>query len=231
MIKPRLLDAFCGEGGCSVGYARAGFDVCLGVDINPMPRYPFDFLQYSALDFLEEHGHEYDFIHASPPCQTHSVTQNMAKADYGHEDFLPQTRALLQSLGVPYAIENVPGAPMLNPIKLRGDMFSLQVLRMRYFECSFEMVQPPMPQKRGKTSNNGKGYSTLDNADFISVAGNNYRFTDGAKAMAIDWMSRDGLTQAIPPQYTQWIGASWLEANGFDYRYPEITVPVQRRLL
>lgn len=229
-MKPRLLDVFCGGGGCSMGYHRAGFDVQTGVDIAEQKDYPFDFVQSDALEYLARYGHEYDFIHASPPCQIHSATRNMLKADYGHEDFLPQTRALLQSLGVPYVIENVPGAPMIKPLKLRGDMFGLQVLRMRYFETNFFVTPLAMPVKRGGTSHKGKGYSTLDDAEFISVAGNNYRFEDGKKAMGIDWMGRLPLTQAIPPAYTQYIGADWLKQNGFAYEYPQLNAPIQLSL-
>ena len=82
-MRPRLLDLFCGEGGASVGYHRAGFDV-FGVDLGgkkkdgtptlgPLRHYPFDFHRGDALAFLAEHGHEFDAIHASPPCQGYSI--------------------------------------------------------------------------------------------------------------------------------------------------------------
>ena len=64
---PRLLDLFCGAGGCTKGYQRAGFYV-VGVDINPQPRYIGDEVhQADALEFCAQHGAEFDVIHASPP--------------------------------------------------------------------------------------------------------------------------------------------------------------------
>jgi DNA (cytosine-5)-methyltransferase 1 len=66
--RPRLLDLFCGAGGAAVGYHRAGFDI-VGVDIKPQKNYPFAFVQGDALDYCREHGHEFEAIHASPPCQ------------------------------------------------------------------------------------------------------------------------------------------------------------------
>jgi len=211
-----------------MGYYRAGFDVQTGVDIAKQDCYPFDFVQADALEYLAKYGHEYDFIAASPPCQAHSPASNRAKKEgKEHADFLADTRVLLQTLGVPYVIENVPGAPMIKPLKLRGDMFGLQVLRMRYFETNFYVAPLPMPVKTGKTSGNGKAYSTLDDAEFISISGGNYRYSDGKKAMQIDWMPRQQLTQAIPPAYTQYIGAEWLKQNDFAYEYPQLNVPIQ----
>jgi len=67
-MKPRLLDAFCCQGGAGMGYSRAGFDVT-GIDIELQQRYPFAFFQGDAVAYIREHGHEYDAIHASPPCQ------------------------------------------------------------------------------------------------------------------------------------------------------------------
>lgn len=51
-----------------MGYSRAGFDEIVGVDHKPQPRYPFEFIEWEALGYLIRRGHEFDAIHASPPC-------------------------------------------------------------------------------------------------------------------------------------------------------------------
>lgn len=94
MSKPRLLDLFCCQGGASVGYREAGFDVT-GVDIDPQPRYPFVFHQADALKFTLEHHREFDAFHASPPCQAHTNAQRIQGND--HPDFIPATRALFEA--------------------------------------------------------------------------------------------------------------------------------------
>src|SRR5687768_6327417 len=134
MTRPRLLDLFCGAGGCSKGYQRAGFDV-VGVDINPQPRHCGDeFYQADALEVLRlliagETWQGYvlaDFaaVHASPPCQLYSTLRNAA-ADRGsgHPDLVAPTRELLEATRLPWVMENVPGAPMAPAIVLCGSMF------------------------------------------------------------------------------------------------------------
>ena len=104
----RCLDLFCCGGGAGMGYHLAGMEV-VGVDIEPQPKYPFAFVQEDALEYLAAHGHEFDFIHASPPCQGYShLTPAKNKGD--HERMIPAVRELMIKTGKPYVIENVAGA-------------------------------------------------------------------------------------------------------------------------
>lgn len=206
----KLLDLFCGAGGCSMGYHRAGFEV-VGVDIKPQKNYPFEFHCSDAFAFLEKHGHEFDVIHASPPCQAYSVTKNFtAKRD--RPDLLPAVREKLIALGKPWIIENVPGAPMIPHYKLCGCMFNLPRLRrVRWFETSWNGFQFEGPHTH--------------QPDVITVAGHgvpshqrkfgrSVTLDERKAAMGIDWMGRDSLGLAIPPKYTEWIGQQLWHALG-----------------
>ena len=203
----KLLDLFCGAGGCAVGYYRAGFHDITGVDINNQPRYPYNFVQGDALEYLAEHGHEYDFIHASPPCQGYSKTAKLLSDNAAsYPKLIPQVRELLQATGKPYVIENVPGAPLKNPVWLTGTMFDLMTTKPRMFECSFDVpfMLAPMPHARQvKMGRKPKA------GEYIQVVGH---FTDtdyARKAMDIDWMNRKELAEAVPPAYTQWIAEQY----------------------
>jgi DNA (cytosine-5)-methyltransferase 1 len=215
--RPRLLDTFCGAGGCSVGYHRAGFDV-VGVDIVPQKNYPFEFHQADALEFIAEHGREFDAIHASPPCQVYSITKGMHNND--HPDLVAPTRAALQSTGRPYVIENVPGSPLYNYVMLCGTMFNLRVIRHRLFECNPSILFSPFTCDHwGKATGSGSNrhkcaggtISLKDGFDFVTVCGNDYLADEGRMAMGIDWTTKAELSQAIPPAYTEWLGTRFLE--------------------
>lgn len=198
MRKLRALDLFCCAGGASMGLHRVGFEV-VGVDIRPQPHYPFEFHQADALTFPLD---GFDFIWASPPCQAHSKTRAIHGKDY--PDLIPQTRERLEASGVEWAMENVPGAPLRNPVVLCGTMFGLKVIRHRHFETSYPIMFVPQCGRHGPT-NSHRGYST--GAEFITVAGNNYRRVEGAAAMGVDWyVPRAELSQAIPPAYSEFIG-------------------------
>jgi DNA (cytosine-5)-methyltransferase 1 len=220
MHKPRLLDLYCGAGGAAMGYSRAGFEV-VGVDIRPMPHYPFQFHQADALEYCAEHGKEFDVIHASPPCQAYSVTAPLS--DGQHPMLIAETRTMVSATGKPFVIENVEGAKrhLINALMLCGTMFGLKVLRHRLFETQPVIWWPPLScSHNGKASGNRSrraGISrtpscALDGYEFVTVAGNNYLMCEGAPAMGIDWMTKAELTQAIPPAYTEFIGRQLLEA-------------------
>ena len=206
MSRPRLLDLFCCAGGAGMGYHRAGFDV-VGVDIAPQPRYPFEFHQGDALEYLAAHGHEFDAIHASPPCQAFSNAQRIM--GNAHPQLIEQVRAALQASGKPYVIENVVGAPLVNPVQLVGTMFGLRTMRPRLFECSFPVpfaLAPPAHAKHTKMGRRPK------EGEFMHVVGHFSDVRAAQVAMGIDWMTGDELREAIPPAYTEFIGAHLMQA-------------------
>lgn len=211
-MKYRLLDLFCGAGGCSMGYHQAGFEV-VGVDLHPMKRYPFEFHRADALEYVAAHGQEFDVIHASPPCQGYSVTKHLATSEYPL--LVEDVRALLLATGKPYVIENVVGAPLDNPLLLCGTMFGLRVRRHRLFECRPPIWFPPGPCqcKHQRTSttirrrkNLTRSVSFADGVGLLTVVGNDYLADEGRAAMGIDWMVREELSESIPPAYTEFIG-------------------------
>lgn len=205
--KRKLLDLYCKAGGASVGYAcspGSGFEI-VGVDIAPQKNYPFKFIQGDALEFLEKHGHEFDFIHASPPCQRYSNIAKQFKVHTNYPDLVEPTRKLLIATGKPYVIENVVGAPLINPVMLCGSMFELKVRRHRLFEANFCIPQPKCDHKsQGRVvqvNGHSGGSSKRDGIKFGSV-------DDWKKAMDINWMTGAELAEAIPPAYTEYIGKS-----------------------
>ena len=209
MTRPRLLDLFSGAGGAAVGYHRAGFDVT-GVDNRPQPRYPFTFVQGDALEYVAAHGGEFDAIHASPPCQAYSVsTIALRAAGKTYPDLIAPTRELLQTIGKPWVIENVPRAPVRPDIILCGCMFGDQLpglKRERWFEVSWGPLwdlRPPCHHPEPIVTVIGHGPNQHSP----------YRHVRGAvwthlkqRAMGIDWMNREELGEAIPPAYARYVG-------------------------
>jgi DNA (cytosine-5)-methyltransferase 1 len=213
MTRPRLLDLFCGGGGAAMGYHRAGFDV-VGVDIVDQPRYPFEFHQADAMTYPLEC---FDAIHASPPCQDHSSLK--VKHD-GHDNgwMLAAMIDRLRAVTVPWVVENVVGPTVTMDgwwFKLCGSSFGLDVRRHRRFGSNRLMLAPPCAH-RWQTPR----FRSLDLrragklASVVGVHGHiNYAGEAELRnaAMGIDWMTQPELAQAIPPAYTEWIGARLLE--------------------
>lgn len=210
-IKLKLLDLYCGAGGAAMGYSLAGFDV-VGVDIKDQPRYPFEFYNGNAIEFLKAHWQEFDVIHASPPCQRYSVASKShnGKAE-SHPDLVDPTRRALKETGLPWVIENVMGAPLKNPVILCGTMFEgLRVIRHRQFESNVALTAPPCAEHPlCYTMDKRKPhYGQLDEMQaFVMVnGGGNCSKAAAADAMGIDWMHKTEMNDAIPPAYTEFIG-------------------------
>jgi DNA (cytosine-5)-methyltransferase 1 len=211
---PLLLDLFSGAGGAAMGYFDAGFDV-VGVDIAPQPNYPFWFAQGDALDFLADCDflRQFDAVHASPPCQAHSDLQKQSKRIY--RDFIPEVRALLRATGLPYVIENVEGAPLVDPVTLCGTMFGeLRVIRHRLFETNWPLVAPPHGRHPLVFTHDKRkahhGKLDQDTAFVQVTGGGNCSVANARAAMDIDWMTKPELNEAIPPAYSKHVGRQLL---------------------
>lgn len=217
--KPRMLDLFCCAGGAGVGYSRAGFDV-VGIDLSPQPRYPLTFVRADAMELEPDFLASFDAIHASPPCQSYSDLAKRNKNAHEWPRLIEPVRDMLARSGRPYIMENVEGAPLLNPVVLCGTMFKgLRVLRHRLFEANFPIV-PPLHGKHPlvhtldkRKSHYGK---TDDMRDFVSVnGGGNSSVAAARDAMGIWWMTKNELNEAIPPAYTELIGRQLLAHMGW----------------
>ena len=243
-MRPRALDLFCGAGGATAGLQRAGFEV-IGIDHNPRraKRYCGHFICADALAPPVRLA-DYDLIWASPPCQRYTniwLGQEYMRDRY--PNLIPATRALLQSSGVPWVIENVPGAPLRADVVLTGAVFGLDIVRKRLFEV--QGFEPPFILLQEHFQ------KTVSNGDLACVAGqgannawNVRRKADKrasqakatkwrhlpedlktrlrernsvagwGEAIGIDWMTRDELREAVPPAYAEFIARRAIEAMG-----------------
>lgn len=198
----RLLDVCCGAGGLSMGYYLAGFDV-VGVDIRPQPNYPFPFVQADGIEYTAAHGHTFDLVHGSWPCERYcKVTKWRGNPD-DHPDLIGPGREVMQATGRPWVIENVPEASWAGLLRpdylLCGSQFGLSVRRHRVFETSWggggDLVAPCWHRK-----------------DMLAFEHKGERAY--ADAMGCTWMTNLEARKAVPPAYSQWITTQFLALEG-----------------
>jgi DNA (cytosine-5)-methyltransferase 1 len=236
--RPKLLDLYACQGGAGTGYHRAGFDV-YAVDIDPQPRNPFPFhhgdalaalaalIRGEAVPFTHPGGvvehldlDDIDAGHASPPCQALTTMSNRHRGQGGkadeHVNLIPQTRDALAATGLPYVIENVPGARthLHHPITLHGGMFGLGVDRPRLFETNWPVMAAPAPAVRnpigvyGKAPDGRRLWTRADGTEQRAASS----VEQAAAAMGgLDWMDWRGLAECIPPAYTRFLGEQLLD--------------------
>jgi DNA (cytosine-5)-methyltransferase 1 len=216
-MRPRLLDVYSCAGGAGYGYHLAGWDV-VGVDRDPQPNYPFEFIQAGALEVLADADFlaQFDAVHTSPPCQHKALatlSQRLAGAEY--PDLIGPTRSLLEAnFTGPWVIENVPGAALRPDIRLCGCQFGLTLpgigylKRERWFETSWRGFHLEAPHRHEGHAISIAGHGTPSwmrgKTGHIGVA-------EWRRIMQIDWTTRDELTEALPPAYTRHVGGLLLE--------------------
>lgn len=208
----RLLDG-CGKaGGAGMGYDRAGFEV-IGLDKDPQPRYPFEFIQGDILAALDDPVFmaRFNAVHVSPPCQKFTAYRRRgAGVGDGYPDLVAPVRKRLEASGLPWVMENVAGSPVRPLVHLCGSSFGLDVQRHRWFETNVPMMSPPCVhgiwKPRFPCATNRTNLRRT-----VEIGVWRIPLEVQQRAMGIDWMTLDELTEAIPPAYTEYIGAQLLE--------------------
>ena len=231
MRRPLLLDAFCCQGGASRGYVDAGWRV-VGVDKDFQPHYPFPFLQMDALEALRMLNAggwlmfsqtdnaptfvslvDFDSVHASPPCQARTKAQKIQGND--HPNLIAPTRELLEATGLPYVIENVVPEdaetdpdPLIDPVMLCGAMFGRETYRHRLFETNWDLHVPEHPEHVAPNTKMGRPPRP---GEYMHIVGNFSGADRAREIMGMPWATRDGLREAIPPAYTEYIGRQLIQ--------------------
>ncbi|MYW01444.1 DNA cytosine methyltransferase [Streptomyces sp. SID3343] len=213
---PRLLDLFCCAGGAARGYQLAGFHVT-GVDVAEQPNYCGDaFVRADAIEYAEAHAADFDFVHASPPCQDACSLTKGTNRGRTYPRLIAPTRKVLAAAGVPFVIENVAGAELRRDVRLCGEMFDLAVIRHRYFEVhGFTVTAPAHRPHRGRVA--GMRHGEWFTGPYFAVygdGGGKGTVAQWQAAMGIDWTDiRREIAEAIPPAYTHLIGRQFLTAH------------------
>ena len=216
-MKLRLLDLFCCQGGAGVGYSRAGFEI-VGIDQDRQPRYPFAFFQADitllSVEWVRANG--FDAIHASPPCQGYSAMRH-APGAVGAPLLIDQTRDILNKTGLPWIIENVEEArwAMRDPVMLCGTSFGLgtgahELQRHRLFESNIPLVAPPCNHSGGAVVGVYGGHARCRSARHGGRSTKDVwpggHAGAASEALGIDWMTLGGMSESIPPIYTEFLG-------------------------
>jgi DNA (cytosine-5)-methyltransferase 1 len=236
-MKPRLLELCACEGGATVGYQRAGWHVtAVDLDAAALARNPADEkLQGEALDLLWwAFANEFDAIHASFPCQHWAANGANTAADKW-PDLITPGRELLNQIGLPYVLENVPKAPLRPDLILCGQMFGLTAVdtdgtvlhldRHRVFESNVPLRLPdgvaPVSRHRcgprpGVQWAGVYGGARKDKTEARLVRKGGYVPPDAAVQSAllggVDWMTGKGRRECIPPVYAEHVGRQLLAA-------------------
>lgn len=191
-----------------MGYYRAGFDV-VGVDIKPQPNYPYEFEQADVMTLdADAWPITFDAIHASPPCQFKTAYKRRPGHVAESPNLISQTREAIEATGLPYVIENVEYARdhLRDPIRLCGSSFGLDVRRHRLFESNVPLMAPPCDHS-WQTPRFQSATNRTNLRSTVEVGVWRIPLDVQRRAMGIDWMTLPELSEAIPPPYTEHIGA------------------------
>ena len=252
--RPTAVVGFCGQGGVSEGIRRAnGSSHGQDLRPQPNYQRRFGELNFSLGDSTDPTvlrdakrrlGAFLTFD--SPPCKDYSSSRMRGEAT--DPPLIGETRAALQEVGGLHVIENVVGASaeLERSLLLRGEHFGEHVSRPRIFEANFELVLDEALRESGSKlqtrsclgfRRRWRRMDPFGRPEMHDCCEGNLWAPQGdkplrcsacdcARAMGIDddHMDYDGLSQAIPPVYAQYIfGQACMREVEAEFGLPAIT--------
>lgn len=198
----KVLDICCCSGVSAEGIIQAGAQV-LGVDIVKPSYYPGTFLLQDATTLTVDFLRKFDFVWASPPCQLFSDGTAVARAKGKHyPNLIPHVTELMNSAGVPGAMENVCESGIRPDFMLCGTMFGMNLQRHRHIQCFH--WQP----KYTKLYCNHEPYR----GNYLVLAGG----FKGSVHYAAEVMRcypgrlRSEIKEGVPPAYSKFVFDTWI---------------------
>ena len=206
--------------------------------VGHIPGHPMQPLDYAAYH-IGLRLDDFAAIHASPPCQHASAgTRAMrSRGESDHPALIEPTRELLEQTSLPWVIENVSGAALRDPILLCGsqfgltandeDGFPLRLERHRLFESNVELTAPgPCAHDEnvwaggvyGGARGRKPGWTAAEHRHSARYERHGGYVPASIKVqqelLGIDWMTKGGMAQSLPPAFTQHIGMALMTHVG-----------------
>ncbi len=156
----KILHCFADTGVESEALAAYGSVTRVGLDPVDTP-FTDTLIKADARDVEFDQTFDLGLFH--PPCQRWTPGAQMNGTTGDHEDLIPLARELANEYCENWIIENVPQAPLNDPVTLNGGMFGLPLHYERCFETSYHVDQP---RNQTRLVNNGEFDRHHENGGF-----------------------------------------------------------------
>lgn len=180
-----------------------------GFDINPEAgrRYPYKFVCADMKTLTPEYlAENFDFLHLGAPCQRWTKMMRCRPGrNLEYPDLITPMRPVLQASGVPYVIENVENAPLVDPVWLCGLQFGRLLYRHRGFEAGNGLVIPEMRHPEHVVRASRAGH--WEPGTVMSIAGHIDHVDEARQLMGVTRrVPRDWLREAAPSYMLAYVG-------------------------
>lgn len=144
-----------------------------------------------------------------PVCSKWAATTSISGDPESHENMIPSAREIAEKYCDHYVIENVPNAPLRDPVVLNGRMFGLPIKYERAFETSFRTPQPP---REGSLLTNDGASDTVETSTFFFSERSKEWWSATKQYDPRPYPKQHLAKNTIPGPYIHYLVRAWLTA-------------------